>query len=115
MWFCFHQLLQKDLDEVKIHWNTHYIRESNHSNVPGKPDELYHLPECFGVEECLTSLTEDDVDYSFEHCIENVEKSNDFQDYFSYVSEVKDLQNPMHWKAAPDLYHQLQQFAINGD
>lgn len=45
----------------------------------------YHLLECFGVEECLTSLTVEDVDYSFEHFIENVEGSNDFQEYFSCV------------------------------
>ena len=53
LWFCFHPLLQKDLDELKVHWNTHYIQESNHSHVSGRPDELYHLPEFYGVEECI--------------------------------------------------------------
>ena len=30
MWFCFAPLLQADLDEMKHHWNTHYIRKSRH-------------------------------------------------------------------------------------
>ena len=45
LWFCFAELIQQDLDFVKIHWNTHYIHQSRHDTVPGKPDELYFLPE----------------------------------------------------------------------
>ena len=88
LWFCFHPLLQKDLDELKVHWNTHYIRDSNHSNVSGRPDELYHLPEFYGVEECITSVTDDDVDYSLEHFIENVDETNEFQEYFLYEQPI---------------------------
>ena len=28
LWFCFAELIQQDLDFVKIHWNTHYIGQS---------------------------------------------------------------------------------------
>ena len=49
LWFCFAELIQQDLDFVKIHWNTHYIRQSGHDTVPGKPDELYFPPENFGA------------------------------------------------------------------
>ena len=34
LWFCFAELIQQDLDFVKIHWNTHYIRQSRHDTVP---------------------------------------------------------------------------------
>jgi hypothetical protein len=26
--FCFNDVIQQDLDFVKMHWNTHYIRRS---------------------------------------------------------------------------------------
>ncbi|PFX34815.1 RNA-directed DNA polymerase from mobile element jockey [Stylophora pistillata] len=45
LWFCFSNVVQQDLDTVKDHWNTHYIRGSNHDTVKGKPDELFYLPE----------------------------------------------------------------------
>ncbi len=40
LWHCFFQLLQKDLDQLAYHWNTHYIRESRFNAVNGRPDEL---------------------------------------------------------------------------
>ena len=45
LWFSFSNLLQKELDEVRHHWNTHYIRRSRHDTLAGRPDELYYLPE----------------------------------------------------------------------
>ena len=117
LWFCFHQLLQCDLDEVKLHWNTHYIRQSSHTTVPGRPHELYNLPEWFGVEDCLTSVTTEDVDYASQHFLQAGEaeaNQSHYQEYFSYVCEVNNLQTPVNWRQALNLYHQLQQFANNG-
>ena len=57
LWFCFAELIQQDLDFVKIHWNTHYIRQSGHDTVPGKPDELYFLPENFGASDLLQPVS----------------------------------------------------------
>ena len=33
LWFCFSNLIQHDLDTVKDHWNTHFIRRSRHETV----------------------------------------------------------------------------------
>ena len=55
--FCFADLIQQDLDFVKIHWNTLYIRQSRHDTVPGKPDELYFLPENFGALDLLQPVS----------------------------------------------------------
>eukprot|EP00795_Rhopilema_esculentum_P010168 gene10168-18836_t len=41
---CIDALIQVDLDHVKDHWNSHRIRNSGHSTVPGIPDELCYLP-----------------------------------------------------------------------
>ena len=43
--YCFMDLIQSDLDEVRRQWNTHRIRPSVGARCPaGIPDELYHLP-----------------------------------------------------------------------
>ena len=49
LWFCFSELLQKILDEIREHWNTHHIRGSRHNTVKGRPDSLYYLPELHGA------------------------------------------------------------------
>ncbi len=37
LWFCFSDLLQKELNDIKKHWNSHYIRRSRHDTIAGKP------------------------------------------------------------------------------
>ena len=49
IWFCFHGVLQDDLYNVRLHWNTHRIRSSRHGTIPGIPYVLYHLPDQSGV------------------------------------------------------------------
>ena len=57
IWFCFHGALQDDLDNVRLHWNTHRIRSSRHGTIPGIPDVLYHLPYQSGSLNCKVSLS----------------------------------------------------------
>jgi hypothetical protein len=35
LWFCFNKLLQHGLDQVRLSWNTHYIRRSRHNTQAG--------------------------------------------------------------------------------
>ena len=50
--FCFMSVIQKDLDSIRIRWNSHKIRATRHQECPsGKPDVLYHLPDIYGVED----------------------------------------------------------------
>ena len=48
IWVSFSGIIQKDLDFVKGHWNTHRIRDSRHDAVPGRPNELFCQPEDHG-------------------------------------------------------------------
>ena len=48
LWFCFADVLQKDLDKTREHWNSHRIRKSREITVPVIPDVLYFLPEQSG-------------------------------------------------------------------
>ncbi|CAB4023316.1 Hypothetical predicted protein [Paramuricea clavata] len=51
MWFCLSDIIQEDLNYTRALWNNHYIRSSRHETVPGRPDELYYLPECHDSED----------------------------------------------------------------
>ena len=62
LWFCFKDILQADLDHVRDHWNTHYIRKSRHDTIPGRPDELFYLPENGGFEDFKCPVTEQLLD-----------------------------------------------------
>ena len=39
-WFCFGGLLKQYLNEVKVHWSTHYIRGSRHDTIKGRSDSF---------------------------------------------------------------------------
>ena len=41
-------ILQKELDEIRVMWNTHVIRHAPRQ-VSGVPDELYYIPELQGM------------------------------------------------------------------
>ena len=43
-------VLQKELDEIRIMWNTHQMRYTRSPRqVTGVPDELYYIPELSGT------------------------------------------------------------------
>ena len=115
LWFCFSQLLQKVLDEIREHWNTHRIRRSRHDTINGTSDSLYYLPELHGVtDQFLLPISGPESRYVHAHIIER-DSDNYFQDYFSYVSNLCHLGQPSYWKEALDLYNTLLQCAYNGN
>lgn len=93
IWFCFNNIIQDMLDEVKIHWNTHRIRKSKYGAVAGIPNVLYHLPEDHGGIPCKCPLPS-------QHQIAQVESSLEFhnestyQDYFQYVMNTENKSLP---------------------
>ena len=85
LWFCFASLLQIDIDQVKEHWNTHYIRRSRHDTVSGRPDSLYYLAESNGgVSNLLLPVPENEMAYARLHIVGTTVENN-YQDYFNYV------------------------------
>ena len=47
--FCFSEILQRELDEVRVLWNNHYMRKNRRAECPnGRTDILFHTPECYG-------------------------------------------------------------------
>ena len=88
LWFCFAELIQKVLNEIKEHWNTHYIRKSRHDTVSGRPDSLYYLPHCHGGgNHFIMPIPEAEIHYARAHVID-LQDDNIHQDYFNYALQA---------------------------
>ena len=112
LWFCFSKVIQQDLDFVKLHWNTHHIRPSRHDTTPGKPDELFFLPEHSRCEDQLIPLLQTQIDdVVSQYDFANAADENDFQEYFKYVCDLQSLSRPKNWHEALHLFHYLITFA----
>ena len=110
LWFCFSNMLQEDLNYTKALWNNHYIRSSRHETVPGRPDELYFLPEHHNYEDQRQPVDAVKINEIREHVAdENVQ--NDLEEYFQYVCTSERLERPTDWKSALNLYIILKQIA----
>ena len=47
---AFMAVIQKELDEIVIEWNSHYVRKQRHLTSPcGIPEKLFTLPELYGM------------------------------------------------------------------
>ena len=110
LWFSFNELIQTDLEFVKIHWNTHYIRRSRHETVPGRPDELFFVPERFGAVNQLQPVTSAQTDELLTECDPGASPS-DYQEYFAYLFRQMNLTKPGTWREALSLFHQLRAVA----
>lgn len=114
LWFCFAALLQIDIDQVKEHWNTHYIRKSRHDTVSGRPDSLYYLAESNGgVSNLLLPVPENEMAYARLHIVDSTVQNN-YQDYFNYVMSACQLKSPDNWREGLSLYQTLLDHANNG-
>lgn len=109
LWFCFAKVIQVELDKVKDHWNSHYIRKSKHDTVSGVPDILFHLPEYSGSTDCLQTITQTQIDELEEH-IDFPEEDDMYKEYFEYALDNRPY--PNNEREAFDLFQyfiQLQQ------
>ena len=48
--YTFSSLVQYELDQAKLQWNTHYIRGTRNDTIPGRADKFFFLPELSGVQ-----------------------------------------------------------------
>ena len=114
LWFCFAPLLQQGIEQLKGHWNTHYIRKSRHDTVSGRPDSLYFLPESHGgVPNLIAQVPDNEMEYARAHLVER-DETNVYHEYFQYVIATCDLQRPGNWREGLHLYRTLLDHASNG-
>ncbi|XP_061669985.1 uncharacterized protein LOC133497816 isoform X1 [Syngnathoides biaculeatus] len=61
--YCFHDLIQEDLNECVRLWNSHRIRPSRTASCPGGiPNELHYQPHRFGSRDCGFKIKQTDLD-----------------------------------------------------
>lgn len=60
--YCYLKLLRKELNLIKIQWNTHHIRSSRASQSPsGKPDIMFYFPEVYDTQSYLEAVDPQEV------------------------------------------------------
>ena len=112
-WYTFSPLLQYELDQVKLQWNTHYIRRTRHDTIPGRPDELFFLPELSGGQNQGTYISDSEIDSAYSEEENLMEDAaiimNDVDEvlveYFEYVVHEENLlYPPTNWKEGRKLF-----------
>ena len=115
-WFCFAGVLQKELDEIKMSWNTHYIRKSRFETVAGRPNSLYSIPEYHGgISNLIVPVSPADMDYAYNHLIDRSTQASDYSNYCQYVMNGLGLDIPQGWREAYILYMAITHLAIHGN
>ena len=121
-WYTFSALLQYELDQVKLQWNTHYIRKTRHDTIPERPDEFFFLPELSGGQNQGTNISSDsEIDSAYseeENLMENAkivmnDVNEELAEYFEYaLHEENLLYPPTNWKAGRELFIQILERSV---
>lgn len=106
LWFCFHGILQQELDDMKLYWNTHHIRPSRHDTVGGVPDVLFQLPEQSSAFDCSVPVSREKILEMESKCVYEAEE-NVFQKYFHYVMAEEGLLYPSNKDEVLHLFSHL--------
>ena len=112
-WYTFSPLLQYELDQVKLQWNTYYIRRTGHDTIPGRTDELFFLPDLSGGQNHGTNISDSEIDSAYSEegnlmgdatfIMDDVDE--ELVEYFEYVVREKNLLYPSsNWKEGWKLF-----------
>ena len=112
-WYTISPLLQYNLDQVKLQWNTHYIRRTRHDTIPGRPDELLFCPESSGGQNQVTNIGDSEIDSAHsekENLMEDAtivmnDADEELVEYFEcVVHEENLLYPPTNWNEGRELF-----------
>lgn len=107
LWFCFNPLIARELENVKLHWNTHRIRSSKQQGtVSGIPDVMYYLPQRTDAVDCKFSVTEEKVQ-EMEQKLDFEEQGNSYEEYFYYAMDNENLRFPVTSSDGFELFQKL--------
>ena len=111
--YTFSPLLQYELDEVKLQWNTHCTRRKRQDTIPGRPDELFFLPDLSGGRNQGTHTSDSEIDFALfeeENLMEDAtiimnDVHLELEEYFEYVlCEENLLYCPSNRKEGRELF-----------
>ena len=109
LWFCFYDILQRELDVVKESWNNHYVCASQHYTCHGIPNKLYFTPESVGVDDHKDPCALLDILAIENEVIVPVTDylSAQYQEYFDYALNELALSQPQKWRIAQVVHEKL--------
>jgi len=109
--FCFHGLIQADLDRIKSTWNHHSMRKTNNAESPGgKPNILYYLPSNFNARDCgfLPDIEELEILISmYSEVPKSIPCQDELVELAFIIMEEKNLQFPKTRSEGQNLFLEL--------
>ena len=86
-------LLPIILTQVKLQWNTHYIRRTRYDTIPGRADKLFFLAGLSGSQNQVTNISDSEIDSAYseeENLMEDAtivmnDADEELVEYFEYV------------------------------
>ena len=76
--------------------------------MPGRPDELFLLPECSGgIDGLILPISTDEVRCVSDNLLQSEEELNEFEEYFDYIMAHSNFVMPTNWREAWSLYLQF--------
>ena len=105
--------LQKELDDIVEHWNTHRIRKSRRNTISGRPDSIFYLPEQFGGTDMKLIVPERQISDVVQDVVIN-EEGNEYTDYFEYVRSHLSLEMPTSWETSLELFQKIMRISQTG-
>ena len=122
LWFSFSKVIERELNQVKNDWNSHYIRGSKYQTMPGIPDKLYFFPEDFGTTDhkhLFDATDQLEAEYEISCTPTDANASNseenestDYFLYFNYALDTLGMDVPNDWREGLSTYHRLLSVAI---
>lgn len=111
VWFCFHTIIQNELNEAKDNWNSHHIRKSRNHTPSGIPNKLYFLPETIGCNDYkhafdIADIEEVGIELNA-FSVDDGNESSDYQNYFQYAMQMLGIREPTSWQDGLSMYNRL--------
>lgn len=94
--FCYFELLRKELDLIRMQWNTHHIRPSKKSCAPsGKPETMFRSPELYDTRSYLQEVSVDNLTLASDIAAhDTMDCSREYRELFECIVADFDLENP---------------------
>ncbi|XP_076002269.1 uncharacterized protein LOC143004144 isoform X2 [Genypterus blacodes] len=107
---CFLRVLQKELDEYKLYWNTHTIRPVHQSRCPsGKPEAMYYVPQRFDGSNCGFPASAQTLNHITSIMpVPATPAGDEHETLFGELQRQSGVRAPLQWESAVENYITLK-------
>lgn len=106
--------MQTELDETALVWNTHRIRHTRNGTPPGRPINMYLLPELDNIQDYLQMISVDDLNACRLMCVDEelLPCEEEIFDLGCLYMEENSLNPPTNIFEAKRLYIKFRQWLL---